>query len=113
MQRIFAIAVLAATVAAPVCAQQYDVVIGNATIVDGTGAARYTGALAISGGRVAKLSREQIPAAQGKRYIDAKGHIVAPGVIDLHAHIEPVLSMPDAESAARQGVTLEIGRAHV
>ena len=39
MQRIFAIAVLAATVAAPVCAQQYDVVIGNATIVDGTGAA--------------------------------------------------------------------------
>lgn len=109
MQRIFAIAVLAATVAAPVCAQQYDVVIGNATIVDGTGAARYTGALAISGGRVAKLSREQIPAAQGKRYIDAKGHIVAPGFIDLHAHIEPVLSMPDAESAARQGVTLALG----
>lgn len=107
--RAWSIAIAITLVAAPAAAQQYDVVLGNATIVDGTGGARYTGSVGIANGKIAKLARDQIPAAQAKRYIDAKGQVVAPGFIDLHAHIEPVLSMPDAESAARQGVTLALG----
>lgn len=90
-------------------AQQYDIVLANATIVDGTGAARYAGAVAIAGGRIARVTREQIPAAQARRVIDVRGHVVAPGFIDLHAHLEPLLQMPDAQSAARQGVTLALG----
>jgi dihydroorotase/N-acyl-D-amino-acid deacylase len=35
--------------------------------------------------------------------------VLAPGFIDMHAHLDPVLRMPDAESAARQGVTLALG----
>lgn len=106
---------LAATLAAlalaakGVPAQQYDIVLANATIVDGTGAARYAGAVAIAGGRIARVTREQIPAAQARRVIDVRGHVVAPGFIDLHAHLEPLLQMPDAQSAARQGVTLALG----
>lgn len=90
-------------------AQQYDIVLASATIVDGTGAARYAGAVAIAGGRIARVTREQIPAAQARRVIDVRGHVVAPGFIDLHAHLEPLLQMPDAQSAARQGVTLALG----
>jgi dihydroorotase/N-acyl-D-amino-acid deacylase len=44
-----------------------------------------------------------------KRTIDATGLIVAPGFIDLHAHLEPLPQMPDAQSAAMQGVTLALG----
>ena len=41
--------------------------------------------------------------------IDARGHVLAPGFIDMHAHLDPLLNMPDAQSAARQGVTLALG----
>ena len=41
--------------------------------------------------------------------IDASDRIVAPGFIDLHTHLEPLLAMPDAESHVRQGVTLAVG----
>lgn len=106
-----ALAALAASclAALPAHAQQYDLVLANATIVDGTGAARYSGSVAISGDRIVRVAREQIPASQAKRTIDVKGHVVAPGFIDLHAHLEPLFEMPDAESAARQGVTLALG----
>ena len=90
-------------------AQQYDLVLANATIIDGTGGARYTGAVAITGDRIALVSRTPIPAAQARRVIVVKGNVVAPGFIDMHAHIEGLLRMPDAESAARQGVTLALG----
>jgi len=90
-------------------AQQYDVVLANATIIDGTGAARYTGAVAIAGNRIARVTRDPIPPEQARRVIDVKGHVVSPGFIDLHAHLEPLLQMPDAQSAARQGVTLALG----
>jgi N-acyl-D-amino-acid deacylase len=90
-------------------AQQYDIVLSNATIIDGTGGARYTGSVGIANGRITRVARDQIPAAQGKRVIDVKGQVLAPGFIDMHAHLEPLLQMPDAQSAARQGVTLAIG----
>lgn len=90
-------------------AQQYDLVLANATIVDGSGAARFTGSVGIAGNRITRVAREQISAAQARRVIDVRGHVVAPGFIDLHAHLEPLLQMPDAESSARQGITLALG----
>jgi dihydroorotase/N-acyl-D-amino-acid deacylase len=105
-KRILIALLLAATAAS---AQQYDLVLSNATIIDGTGAARYTGSVGIANGRITRVARDQIPASQGRRVIDVKGQVLAPGFIDMHAHLEPLLSMPDAQSAARQGVTLAIG----
>ena len=90
-------------------AGRYDILIANGTIIDGTGAARYRGDVAITGDRVALVQRGSIPPARAKRVIDAKGLIVAPGFIDLHAHLDPLPQMPDAQSAAMQGVTLALG----
>jgi dihydroorotase/N-acyl-D-amino-acid deacylase len=88
---------------------QYDLVIANGTIIDGTGAPRYRGDVAIVGDRVVRVERGSLPAHSAKRTIDARGLIVAPGFIDLHAHLEPLPQMPDAKSAATQGVTLALG----
>jgi N-acyl-D-amino-acid deacylase len=89
--------------------QAYDVLITNGTVIDGTGAARYRGDVAITGNKIVALSRTPIARSSAKRVIDASGLIVAPGFIDLHAHLDPILNMPDAESAVRQGVTLALG----
>jgi dihydroorotase/N-acyl-D-amino-acid deacylase len=99
----------AASLASAAPAQQYDLVLANATIVDGTGAARFSGSVGVANGRIVRVARDQIPAAQARRVIDVNGHVVAPGFIDLHAHLEPLLQMPDAQSAVRQGVTLALG----
>jgi N-acyl-D-aspartate/D-glutamate deacylase len=90
-------------------AQQFDIVITGGMVIDGTGAPAYRADVAIAGGRIAMLSRTPIAASQGRRRIDATGLIVAPGFIDLHAHLEPIVDMPDAQSAVRQGVTLALG----
>jgi N-acyl-D-amino-acid deacylase len=97
--------------AAQLSAQQatYDLVIANGTIIDGTGAPRYRGDVAITGDRIVRVEHGSIPRGLAKRTIDATGLIVAPGFIDLHAHLEPLPQMPDAQSAAMQGVTLALG----
>ncbi len=111
--RIFLIGLLAAcTRALPTpdpAAPQYDLLITGGTVIDGTGAARYRADVAISGGRIALVSRSPLAVSSARRRIDATGLIVAPGFIDLHAHLDPLLRMPDAESHVRQGVTTALG----
>ena len=92
--------------ALPGKAQTYDLVITGGMVIDGTGAPAYRADVAISGGRIAAVSRTPIDAALGRRRINATGLIVSPGFIDLHAHLDPLPNLPDAESAVRQGVTL-------
>jgi dihydroorotase/N-acyl-D-amino-acid deacylase len=96
---------------APLAAQQlrYDILIAGGTLVDGTGAPRYRADVAIIGDRVALVSRTAIPRTSARRVIDADGRIVAPGFIDLHAHLEPLPQLPDARSAVTQGVTTALG----
>ena len=89
--------------------QTYDLIITGGTVIDGTGSPRYRADIGITGDRIRLISRTPIDAAQGRRRINATGLIVAPGFIDLHAHLDPILTMPDAESHVRQGVTLALG----
>ena len=63
---------------------QYDRVIRNGTIIDGTGLPRFNGDLAIKNGRVAKIGK--IDASEAAEVLDADGMIVAPGFVDLHTH---------------------------
>jgi N-acyl-D-amino-acid deacylase len=76
-----------------------------------TAAARpgYRADIGIRGDRIVRVSRSRIAHGLGARVIDAAGHVVAPGFIDLHAHLDPLLRLPGAESHVRQGVTTALG----
>ncbi len=64
----------------------FDLVLRNARIVDGTGAAEFAGDVAISGDRIAALGKVTSP---GARELDLRGRVVAPGFIDIHTHYDP------------------------
>ena len=63
----------------------YDLVIRNGTVVDGTGMPKYRADVAVSGDRIAAIGRI---AEKGKKEIDATGHVVTPGFIDGHTHMD-------------------------
>ena len=82
----------------------YDLLIRNARIVDGTGSPWYRGDIALRGEAIARIApRIDGPAS---RTIDAGGHMVAPGFIDIHTHARRgIFDVPTADNYVRQGVT--------
>ena len=88
---------------------RYDILITNGTVIDGTGAPRYRADVAIVGDHIVAVSRTPLARTSAKRVIDATGRIVAPGFIDMHAHLDPLPQLPGAKSAVTQGVTTALG----
>src|SRR5687768_11570471 len=85
----------------------YDLLIRNATVVDGTRAPRYEADIAVVGGRIAAIGR--MDADEADVEIDGSGRIAAPGFIDSHTHDDRLmLSGPDMAAKASQGVTTVI-----
>ena len=64
----------------------YDIIIKGGTVVDGTGLPGYRADLAISDGRIAAIGEVNGEAAI--EVIDAEGHVVAPGFVDGHTHMD-------------------------
>ena len=92
-------------------AQQYDIVISNGKIVDGTGNPWFYGDVAISGDHIARLTPAgMLHDAAAKERVDARGLVVAPGVIDIQAQSYPELLSGDSRviSMITQGVTTMI-----
>ncbi len=82
----------------------FDLVILNGRIVDGTGNPWFAAGIAIKDGRIVEIGR--IDASRAVKTIDAKGLIVAPGFIDVHTHIESnIATQPTSENFLRMGVT--------
>jgi N-acyl-D-aspartate/D-glutamate deacylase len=115
MRRIAVVVFGAALLAAAACgsqpAAQYDLVIANGRVMDpesGLDAVRHVG---IRGRAIAAISETPL---QGRRVIDADGHVVAPGFIDLHEHGQQEESY---RMMVRDGVTsafeLEVGTGDV
>ena len=85
----------------------FDILIKHGTVVDGTGAPGIAADVGIRNGRIVAVAPGL--KEEAGREIDASGHIVAPGFIDVHTHSDfTLLSTPGAESKVRQGITTEV-----
>ncbi|MBN1224702.1 MAG: amidohydrolase family protein [Candidatus Aminicenantes bacterium] len=85
----------------------YDIIIQNATIIDGTGAQGYEGDVAIKGKHIAALGKVN---GESPILIDGTGLIVCPGFIDPHSHADmTIMQFPLAENLVAQGITSFLG----
>ncbi|MGZ8264903.1 MAG: hypothetical protein ACXWUI_12255, partial [Burkholderiales bacterium] len=80
----------------------YDLVIRNGTVVDGTGLPGYRADVGVSDDRIAAIGRIR---ERGKEEVDATGHVVSPGFIDGHTHM-------DAQVLGSPGELLVLARRH-
>ncbi len=92
--------------------QEYDVVIRNGRVIDGTGNPWFAADIAITGDRIARIGR--LGDATARRVVDAAGMYVSPGFIDLHSHADRALTSEHlearrAKSLNSQGLTTVIG----
>lgn len=82
-----------------------DVLIKNAKVIDGSGAAAYNGCVGIRDGKIVIAEGTE----EAKQVIDAAGRYVCPGFIDAHSHGDMILGSEDAHLfKTTQGVTTEI-----
>ena len=88
-------------------AANYDIVIRNARVIDGSGNPWFRADVAIQNGRIAAVG--DLHDATGTRIIDARERIVAPGFIDVHVHVEGNIERnAHADNFLHDGVTTVI-----
>lgn len=81
-----------------------DLLFKSARIMDGSGKESFLGDVAVTGDRIAAVGR--LDGIVAEHTIDATGHVVAPGFIDVHTHDDQVLlSNPALGNKTSQGVT--------
>src|SRR5213595_2206829 len=82
---------------------KFDLLIRNATVIDGTRAPRFAADVGVSSGKISRIGKLK---EKGEIEIDACGRIAAPGFIDAHTHDDRMmLSAPDMAPKVSQGVT--------
>lgn len=103
----YAIFALAASSSVGAADPEFDLIIRNGRIVDGTGNPWFYGDVAIRSDRIVAVGR--LSTSQAVRVIDATGMVVSPGFIDIHSHSDTLLLEDgSAQSKLRQGVTTEV-----
>src|SRR2546425_11429083 len=82
---------------------KFELLIRNATVIDGTRAPRFEADIGVSSGKISRIGKLK---EKGEIEIDASGKIAAPGFIDAHTHDDRLmLSGPDMAPKVSQGVT--------
>lgn len=85
-------------------AADFDVLIRNARVVDGSGNAWFRADIGVKDGRIAAVGK--LPNGTADRVVDAQDRIAAPGFIDVHTHIESsVEKVPRGDNYLLDGVT--------
>jgi len=85
----------------------YDILIKNTTIYEGTGKKPYSGSIGVKGDKVVSIGEAT---GDAERTIDAKGLTAVPGFIDAHSHADwSLLHFPDCQNYIMQGITTFVG----
>jgi N-acyl-D-amino-acid deacylase len=104
---LLTIATIAAVAACSDNQPEYDLLIRNGRVFDGTGAPGVSAAVAVRGDRIAAVG--PLPDARARVEVDANSLAVAPGFINMLSWAdEPLLVDGRSQSDIRQGVTLEV-----
>lgn len=83
---------------------EYDLLITNAQIIDGTGSDTFSGHLLVDDGIIQKIGEFNTDTIQSVQTINADGRVVSPGFIDTHSHGNP-LETPRFDNFLTMGVT--------
>ena len=88
----------------------FDLKIIGGTVVDGTGAQRFHADIGIKDGKIVDVVRrgasDPTMAAEASETIDATGHVVAPGFVDIHTHYDGQATWDEVlDPSAGHGVT--------
>ena len=90
--------------------EEYDFLIQNGLIVDGSGSQKFLGAISVADDRIINVYDNPSINLDAKTIIDAQGLVVSPGFIDVHNHGDlSILYYPEAEGFVRQGITSFVG----
>lgn len=85
----------------------FDLVIADGRIIDGTGNPWYRADIGIAGGRISKIGR--VNRSESEKVIDASDLAVCPGFIDMHSHSDAAIYFDNSlPSAIRQGITTSV-----
>jgi len=88
--------------------KQFDIVIRNSTVFDGSGSAPVKIDIGIKGNRITAI--DNLQNASAEMVIDGTNLAASPGFIDIHTHSDLELLVDgNAESKIMQGVTTEVG----
>jgi len=83
----------------------WDLLIRGALVFDGTGAPPAPGDIAVAAGRIAARGVSLDP-ARARRVVDAAGHWLMPGLLDIHTHLDLELELaPGLPESVRHGTT--------
>ena len=81
----------------------YDLVIKNGTVIDGSGLPGFRADVGVRHGRVVSIGRIR---ERGRETLDAEGHVVAPGFVDGHTHMDAQIFWdPLGTSSCYHGIT--------
>lgn len=84
----------------------FDLVVKNGTVVDGCGGASYRADVGVTDGRITAIGRIN---EKSKQSIDAEGHVVSPGFVDGHTHMDAQIFWdPIGSCSCYHGVTSAI-----
>ena len=90
---------------------EFDLILRDGSILDGTGAEGSTGSVAVAEGRIAALG--DLDRATARSEIDCNGRVIAPGFIDMHSHSDWVMPRADhgtvLSALVEQGITTLVG----
>ncbi len=106
--RVLKLMVLLALTAAPSSAQSFDLLIRGGRVLDGTGNPAVNADVGVTDGVIVAVG--DLSGAEGARTVDATGHYVVPGFIDMHSHADRALfsggpELRRAPNLVAQGIT--------